>query len=120
MKHEEIPQLPQSALDKRIAGLSPEKRALLNKRMARLEHNGARTPPARAPAGEHPASSPRLAAEPIPRRPHGSALPLSFAQQRLWFLDRLLPDKAAYNVPMVWRLEGPVDVSALQRALELL
>ena len=40
---------------------------------------------------------------PVPRTGN---LPLSFAQQRLWFLDRLLPNKAAYNIPTVWRLRG--------------
>ena len=32
----------------------------------------------------------------------------SFAQQRLWLLDRLFPDKAVYN-EMRWRLRGPLD-----------
>jgi hypothetical protein len=47
-------------------------------------------------------------------------LPLSFAQQRLWFLDRLLPDKAAYNIAAAWRLRGALDVGALERALDTL
>ncbi|MBW3570023.1 MAG: amino acid adenylation domain-containing protein, partial [Gemmatimonadetes bacterium] len=45
------------------------------------------------------------------------ALPLSFAQERLWFLDRLQPDSASYNVPAALRLRGTADVHALERAL---
>ena len=50
--------------------------------------------------------------------PRTGDLPLSFAQQRLWFLDRLLPDKATYNIPAAWRLQGPLDVAALERSLQ--
>ena len=48
---------------------------------------------------------------------HAGNLPLSFAQQRLWFLDRLLPNKAAYNIPWVWQLRGQLDALALERTL---
>ncbi|MFE3152711.1 amino acid adenylation domain-containing protein, partial [Streptomyces sp. NPDC059218] len=44
-------------------------------------------------------------------------LPLSFAQQRLWFLDRLTPDSAEYLVPTVLRVRGALDVPALGTAL---
>jgi len=47
-----------------------------------------------------------------------SGLPLSFGQERLWFLDRLEPDAAVYSIPMVLRLEGPLDVGALGGAME--
>ncbi len=43
--------------------------------------------------------------------------PLSFAQQRLWFLDRLVPDSASYNIFGPVALRGPLDVQRLQRAL---
>ena len=44
--------------------------------------------------------------------------PLSFAQQRLWFLDRLEEHRAVYNVPVAWRLSGPLDPGRLERALD--
>jgi amino acid adenylation domain-containing protein len=43
-----------------------------------------------------------------------AGLPLSFAQQRLWFLDRLAPGSAAYNVPAAVRLVGDLDRAALE------
>ncbi|HEX9935555.1 MAG TPA: amino acid adenylation domain-containing protein, partial [Longimicrobium sp.] len=45
------------------------------------------------------------------------ALPLSFAQERLWFIDRLEPGSAAYNLSVAWRLGGALDEAALERAL---
>ncbi|HEX2076781.1 MAG TPA: amino acid adenylation domain-containing protein, partial [Longimicrobium sp.] len=45
------------------------------------------------------------------------ALPLSFAQERLWFIDRLEPGSAVYNIPVAWRLGGALDQAALERAL---
>jgi amino acid adenylation domain-containing protein len=45
------------------------------------------------------------------------ALPLSFAQERLWFLDRMEPGSTTYNVPVAWRLGGALDEGALERAL---
>src|SRR2546421_524453 len=43
--------------------------------------------------------------------------PMSFAQQRLWFLDQLEPGKSVYNVPEAMHLAGPLDVDALKRSI---
>ncbi|RKH48164.1 non-ribosomal peptide synthetase [Corallococcus sicarius] len=60
---------------------------------------------------------PALTAPPLRPVPRDGHLPLSFAQQRLWFLSKLEPDSTAYNLPFVVRLEGTLDVPAFARAL---
>ncbi|PYB79952.1 non-ribosomal peptide synthetase [Pseudomonas soli] len=55
------------------------------------------------------------AIEPAPR---GQSLPLSFAQQRLWFLAQMDDASAAYHIPLGLALRGPLDREALERALE--
>jgi amino acid adenylation domain-containing protein len=47
-----------------------------------------------------------------------NAFPLSFAQRRLWFLDRMAPASAAYAVPTTIRIRGALDEPALRRALD--
>jgi amino acid adenylation domain-containing protein len=54
---------------------------------------------------------------PIERVPRDGTLPLSFAQQRLWFLDQVLPGRPEYNVPIAVRLAGRLDLRALKAAL---
>ncbi|MEG4809778.1 amino acid adenylation domain-containing protein [Microcoleus sp. F8-D3] len=51
---------------------------------------------------------------PIPR---SESIPLSFAQTRLWFLDRLQQDSAFYNIPLALRLFGQLNITALQSSI---
>jgi acyl carrier protein len=55
---------------------------------------------------------PPLEAGPLP-----AVLPLSYSQERLWFLDQLQPGSAAYNLPGALRLDGRLDAAALEAAL---
>jgi len=84
---------------KRASDLSPEKLALLVMRMKKK-------------AAEKPQGGGA-----IPRRSADGPPPLSFAQQRLWLLDRLEPGTSAYNMPFPARLLGSLDREALARAL---
>jgi len=54
----------------------------------------------------------------IPRADRDGRLPLSFGQERLWFLTMLAPDSAEYQVPLVLRLRGALDLAALGKAYE--
>ncbi len=58
-----------------------------------------------------------LEAPPIEPTTRDGDIPLSFAQQRLWFLDQLAPDNLFYNIPTAVKLEGSLDVGALERIL---
>ena len=59
-------------------------------------------------------------AEPLGPVPRSGRVPLSFAQQRLWFLDRLVPGNPFYNLSAVGRLRGPLDTGALAAAFTAL
>src|SRR6185503_15964074 len=72
--------------------LSAAKRALLEKRL----------------------SSQEAETQTIPRGQARSYAPLSFAQQRLWFLHQLEPDSIAYNMPTALRLTGRLNIDALE------
>ncbi len=66
-----------------------------------------------------------LPIEPLPRGADpstgsGQGLPLSFAQQRMWFLDRIAPGNTAYALPAAWRISGALDTAVLQRSLDML
>ena len=80
-----------------IAPLSPEKRKLL---LLMLKEQG-------VSAVQQPT---------IPRRKDDEPLPLSFAQQRLWFFDQLEPGNAAYNIATAVRLQGSLNIAALQHS----
>lgn len=57
-------------------------------------------------------------APPIVPVPRAVRMPLSYAQERLWFMDQLVPDNAFYTtVPMALRIFGPLDADALERAV---
>jgi acyl carrier protein len=60
-----------------------------------------------------PVTTPEQPHPRIPRAPRTSDLPLSFAQQRLWFIDHLEPGTPLYNIPSAVRMVGPLDVDAL-------
>jgi amino acid adenylation domain-containing protein len=82
-----------------LSSLSPVKRALLLKTLQRQSSASAQ------------------AAITIPRRGPQEAVPLSFAQQRLWFLDQLAPGDPSYNVSFPARFTGPLDPGLLRRSL---
>ncbi len=75
-----------------------ERRKLLDRL---LKKRGADRPPAQA----------------IPRRGQAGPCPLSFAQQRLWFLDQLEPGSAAYNLSIALELRGPLHLPTLEQSL---
>ncbi|HEY0607234.1 MAG TPA: condensation domain-containing protein, partial [Herpetosiphonaceae bacterium] len=56
-------------------------------------------------------------APPLQPQPREGWLPLSFAQQRVWFFDQWLPNNPAYNLPFTYRLTGPLNVDALHESL---
>ncbi len=84
-------------LEKRLANLSPEKRALLMQQLAR--------------------SNAVVAQSEIGRRERPERLPLSSAQQRLWILDQIDPGNSVYNVTLLLRMVGHLDIEALARVL---
>jgi acyl carrier protein len=59
----------------------------------------------------------RLAIPPLVPLPRKGEAPLSFAQERLWFLDQLLPGNRSYIVPLAVQLRGKLDSKILERSL---
>lgn len=86
---------------KRIAGLSPEKRSLLELRLAK-------------------AGKTKTEEKSIRRRPLSSRCPLSFAQQRLWFIQQMDPDAPVYNMSRVFRIQGNLNIHAFQQSVDAL
>ncbi|HST61912.1 MAG TPA: amino acid adenylation domain-containing protein, partial [Longimicrobium sp.] len=82
-----------------LQNLTPEQLAKLQERLRVLR-------------GENPAPAG------IPRRTGTGPVPLSFAQQRLWFVDRLEPQNTGYNTPTALRLRGALDLGVLARSLD--
>ncbi|HSF30803.1 MAG TPA: amino acid adenylation domain-containing protein [Candidatus Tectomicrobia bacterium] len=61
---------------------------------------------------------PSLKVPPLQPKPKHGPLPLSYAQQRLWFLDQLEPGGAVYNLSIAFQLTGVLDVTALEKSLD--
>jgi amino acid adenylation domain-containing protein len=64
-----------------------------------------------------PSTSTSISQRAITPLPAGAAHQLSFAQERLWFLDQLNPGSAVYNVPLAVRLAGPIDPALLEESV---
>jgi len=97
----------QTELKRRLAGLSPEKRAKLFEKLKR-ESAGQEQSGAGRPKG--PVEIPVVARD-------AEDHPLSFAQQRLWFLYQYDPESAEYNIPQSFRMRGALDLDVLRRSL---
>ncbi|MHC5825405.1 MAG: condensation domain-containing protein, partial [Nostoc sp.] len=81
-------------MDKKSSNLSPAKKALLEKWKG----------------GE-------FQADIIPKRQSSNNIPLSFSQQRLWFIDQLYHGSSFYNIPSAFHLTGLLNITALQQSL---
>ncbi|MBG0832464.1 amino acid adenylation domain-containing protein [Planomonospora sp. ID67723] len=62
----------------------------------------------------------RRVATTVTPRPEGTAPPLSYQQERVWFMEQFAPGTGQYNIPIPMRLTGPLDVELLDRALQSL
>ncbi len=87
-----------SDLSQRLAGLSPEKLKLLAQRLNKNKGEAI--------------SQPQI----NPQSRESNSFPLSFAQQRLWFLDQLQPGNIAYNISQAMYLKGWLNVTALEQS----
>ena len=87
-------------ISKSGSGLDPKRRVLFEKLL-------------RQETGDATATST------IARRATVDQAPLSFAQERLWFLDQLEPNSALYNIPIALHLDGELDREALEGAIAL-
>lgn len=81
-------------MDKQHSNLSPAKKALLEKWKG----------------GKFQANT-------IPKRQTSQNIPLSFSQQRLWFIDQLYHGSSFYNIPIAFHIKGQLNITALQQSL---
>lgn len=84
-------------LNQRLAALSPEQRELLAKQMTQARKS----------------SAPRLSLK--PGRREGNRFPLSFVQERMWFMEQLVPGSPLYNMSGAVRITGPTKLDVLER-----
>ena len=85
-----------------IAAMSPEKRELLLRRLGKKKAERVGT-----------SKQPTISA----RARNAAPIPLSFTQQRLWFIHQLDPNSHAYNIPRSLRLKGRLNLPALEKSL---
>ncbi len=81
-------------MDKQYSSLSPAKKALLEK------WKGG-----------------KVQADTIPKRQIYQNIPLSFSQQRLWFIDQLYHGSSFYNIPIAFHIQGHLNIKALEQSL---
>ncbi|MFN6517006.1 MAG: non-ribosomal peptide synthetase [Nostoc sp. CreGUA01] len=81
-------------MDKKYSNLSPAKKALLEK------WKGG-----------------KFQADTIPKRQVSNTIPLSFSQQRLWFIDQLYHGSSFYNIPIAFHIKGQLNITALGQSL---
>ncbi|MBN2549022.1 MAG: amino acid adenylation domain-containing protein [Anaerolineales bacterium] len=93
------------SLAERRSRLSSAKRALLEKRLAGIRDEA-----------QHAFILPAMSGV-IPHAAQQASYPLSFGQERMWFLNRLDPASPAYNRPLAIRLQGPLNLSILEWAI---
>jgi amino acid adenylation domain-containing protein len=59
----------------------------------------------------------KLKGDIIPKRQDCQSIPLSFSQQRLWFIDQLYHESSFYNIPIAFHIQGDLNIAALQQSL---
>ena len=91
-------------MNEKLAGLSPAKRALLERMQKERADKRAQDP----------------GNQPIPKRAADAATPLSFNQGILWIMDQLQPGETAYNVPRASRVKGDLRLDVLQQTVDAL
>lgn len=100
-----------------IAALSSKKRELLRRLLARTSDAASLDSPLSRLDNRPPGSAPGNAPSPIPVIPRETPLSLSYAQQRLWFIHRLLhPRTSTFNLPLIVQLKGSINRAILEQS----